>query len=254
VSRTILVFGLSMVLSFAFLAACNGDADDDVNGVDDDPIGAADDEDTGPVEDDAALADDDLVVDDDAAVTDDDDSVVDDSIIDEDEAATEESDAVGEDDGEAMTQEEYEDVVDDADAADEEVVIVDDEDDAATTNDEEDDAVTDDDEMANGETVEITLSDHEIEMDSTIEGGQIVLEVTNEGESMHGIAIQQAGTNGNDDEEVEGAGGAFVASMTVAAGETETREIELAEGEYIVFCPVGEHREDHDMETELTVE
>jgi hypothetical protein len=229
VTRKIFVLVASMVLSFAFLAACEtDDTTDDVNGADDDPIGAASADDDGPIEDDSAL---DEEVEDDVA-TEDEDAVVEE--LDDDDATTD--DAVTEDDDAEMNG------ADDATGDD---AVTEDDEDVGTTDHP---ASTDDDDGAdNGETIQVTLTDYEIEIDSNIEAGTYTFEVTNEGDSLHGIAIQQAPTDGDE-------AGIFIASTTVAPGETETREFELAEGEYIVFCPVGEHREEHDMETEITVE
>jgi uncharacterized cupredoxin-like copper-binding protein len=240
VTRKIFVLVASMVLSFAFLAACEtDDTTDDVNGADDDPIGAASADDDGPIEDDSAL---DEEVEDDVA-TEDDDAVVEE--LDDDDATTD--DAVTEDDDEEMNGADDGAVVeelDDDDATGDDAVTEDDEDVGTTDHP----ASTDDDDGAdNGETIQVTLTDYEIEIDSNIEAGTYTFEVTNEGDSLHGIAIQQAPTDGDE-------AGIFIASTTVAPGETETREFELAEGEYIIFCPVGEHREEHDMETEITVE
>jgi hypothetical protein len=241
VSRKIFVLVASMALSLAFLAACEtDDAADDTNGVADDPIGAADEEDTGPIEDDASL--DEEIEDDQAANGEDDDAVVEE--LDDDDATT---DGTVTDDDDA-----------DMNGTDDGAVVEDLDDDDATTDDDEGTATTEhpadmDDQEAsgNGEVIEVTLSDHEIEMESSIQAGELTLEVTNEGDSMHGIAIQEAEFG---DENGDGAAGAFVASTTVRPGETSTINVELEEGEYIVFCPVGEHREEHDMETELTVE
>jgi hypothetical protein len=241
VSRKIFVLVASMALSLAFLAACEtDDAADDTNGVTDDPIGAADDEDTGPIEDDAAL--DDEIEDDQVANGEDDDAVVeelDDDDATTDDAATQDDDADmnGTDDG-AVVEE-----LDDDDAATE------DDEDTVTTEHPAD--MDDEDTPVDGDVIAVTLSDHEIEMDSSIESGAVTLEVTNEGDSMHGIAIQEAQFADEDD---NGDAGAFIASTTVRPGDTSTISVELESGEYIVFCPVGEHREEHDMEMELTVE
>jgi uncharacterized cupredoxin-like copper-binding protein len=239
VSRKIFVLVASMALSLAFLAACGtDDSADDTNGVADDPIGAADEEDTGPIEDDAPLDDE---VDDDRVANDDEDDAVVDELDDDaatDDAATEDDDADmnGADDG-AVVEE-----LDDEDAAT-------DDDDAATTEHPAD--MDDQDAPADGEVVEVTLSDYEIEMDSSVEAGEVTFEITNEGDSMHGIAIQESEFS---DEDGDGAAGAFLASTTVRPGESSTITVELSEGEYIVSCPVGEHREEHDMEITLTVE
>jgi hypothetical protein len=94
--------------------------------------------------------------------------------------------------------------------------------------------------------VEVTLIDHEIELDIDSVGSGIVgFIISNEGDEEHGIAVVAA--NGNGDEEILG-------EMYVDPGEEEQLELELDAGEYIVYCPVGDHREEHGMETTLTVE
>jgi hypothetical protein len=92
--------------------------------------------------------------------------------------------------------------------------------------------------------LEVTLIDHEIDMPSTADEGMVAFIISNEGDEEHGISIAPA--NG-DEEDVLG-------TMYVAPGAEEQLEIELEAGEYIVFCPVNDHREEHGMETTLTVE
>jgi uncharacterized cupredoxin-like copper-binding protein len=230
-SRKIFIFAASMVLSLAFLAACaTDDSADDVDVIDDDPIGAADDTDTGPVEDDTAIEEDDAVVDE----------------LDDEEANGEDDEAAISDDDAAVNGESDDAVVDELD--DDEAT----EDDGVSTEHPADADADDSDETSAGETYQVTLRDNEIEMDEQIEAGEVTLEVTNEGESMHGLAIQQAELD--DEEDASGAAGAFIASTTVRPGDSKTITIDIAEGDYIVFCPVGEHREEHDMEFELSVQ
>lgn len=94
-------------------------------------------------------------------------------------------------------------------------------------------------------TLEVTLVDYEIQMTDTAEAGVVVLSASNESESEHGVAVVPA--NGGDDVESLG-------EQTAEPGESVQLEVELEPGEYIVYCPVGDHREEHGMETELTVE
>ena len=105
----------------------------------------------------------------------------------------------------------------------------------------DEDAVTDDeDDAVTGDTFEVALSDHEIDMPEEVPAGDITFEVSNEGDGPHGIAIE--------DED-----GEMLGATTVHGGESSTLDVTLEAGTYTVFCPIGEHREDHDMEVELTV-
>jgi uncharacterized cupredoxin-like copper-binding protein/predicted small secreted protein len=94
------------------------------------------------------------------------------------------------------------------------------------------------------ERLDVMLVDHEIEMDSTADEGIVAFFVSNEGDEEHGLEVVQA--NG-DNEDILG-------TVNVAPGEEGQLELELEAGEYIVYCPVGDHREEHGMETTLTVE
>jgi uncharacterized cupredoxin-like copper-binding protein len=92
--------------------------------------------------------------------------------------------------------------------------------------------------------LDVVLTDHEIDMPSTADEGIVAFFMVNEGDEDHGIAVARA--NG-DDEEILG--------MMEAAPDNEVQlELELEAGEYVIFCPVGDHREEHGMETTLTVE
>lgn len=93
-------------------------------------------------------------------------------------------------------------------------------------------------------TIDVTLVDYEIDMPETAPSGIVAFALDNEGDLPHGIAI----------EEVSGDNGELLGAMTAEPGDTEQVELELQPGDYVVFCPVGNHREDHGMETELTVE
>lgn len=98
------------------------------------------------------------------------------------------------------------------------------------------------------EHVEVTLVDHEIQMPDTAPNGIVAFIISNDAEQEHGISITPADSgNGNDEDSVIG-------TMYVEPGEDQQLELELEEGEYTVFCPVGDHREEHGMETTFTVE
>jgi hypothetical protein len=105
----------------------------------------------------------------------------------------------------------------------------------------------DDEAVLLSDYIDVTLIDHEIEMEIDSVGSGIVgFIISNEGEEGHGIAVLPADANGNDDD--------VLGMMLVDPGEEEQLELELDAGEYIVFCPVGDHREEHGMETTITVE
>jgi hypothetical protein len=95
------------------------------------------------------------------------------------------------------------------------------------------------------ENVDVTLVDHEIEIQDSSDPGIVVFVITNDGEEEHGLSVEPA--NGNEEEEIIG-------TMLVEPGETEQLELELEEGEYMLFCPVGDHRDEHGMETEFSIE
>lgn len=224
VLRSIIAIGAALVLSLAFLSACEDMAEDDTNGTDDDTETA---EETATPEDD------------------------------EEETATPEDDAEtetpeGDESDETATPEEGE--------ADETATPEDDEaEETATPGDgeseetatpEDDDAGEDDAESGAGDAIEVTLVDYEIEADSTIEGGNVVFDISNEGESMHGLAVERTVEDGGEDDgEVE-----ILNATTLESGESSEMEVELEPGDYTLFCPVGEHRDEEGMEMELTVE
>jgi hypothetical protein len=147
------------------------------------------------------------------------------------------------------------------DPAADDAVVEEEEDDAVV--EEDDEAVEEDDDEVLGhtaeeaddeeglevveDTVDVVLTDYEIDMPETVTSGIVVFAITNEGDAPHGIAFELAGSG---DESGEG----IIGAMFVDPGETEQVELELEPGDYVVFCPVGDHREEHDMETELTVE
>jgi uncharacterized cupredoxin-like copper-binding protein len=92
-------------------------------------------------------------------------------------------------------------------------------------------------------TLEVTLTQYEIEIDGEVQAGIVVFELTNEGDEAHGISIQPADAEG-----------VILGTTSVEPGETEQMEIELEAGDYIVFCPIDDHQTEHDMVTELTVQ
>lgn len=91
-----------------------------------------------------------------------------------------------------------------------------------------------------GDTVQVSLVDFEIDMPMTLPAGSTVFEVTNDGTSEHNF-------------EVEGQGMEEVFPQNVTAGETRTMQVDLQPGTYTVYCPVDDHRS-QGMEVTLTVE
>lgn len=90
-----------------------------------------------------------------------------------------------------------------------------------------------------GDTVEVSLVDHDINMPSTLPPGFTVFRVTNQGDEEHNF-------------EVEGQGDEHVFPQDLQPGETQTMEVDLQEGSYVVYCPVSNHRS-LGMELNLTV-
>ncbi|MFW6061209.1 MAG: plastocyanin/azurin family copper-binding protein [Planctomycetota bacterium] len=96
-----------------------------------------------------------------------------------------------------------------------------------------------------GETnqVDVGLTEWEIDTAQTLPPGRTVLQVTNNGNMPHDLAIQGQGLN----KQLE-PGDAYL-----EAGQSGTMEIDLQPGEYRVWCPVGNHA-GMGMEMTLTVE
>ncbi|MFP4249778.1 MAG: cupredoxin domain-containing protein [Armatimonadota bacterium] len=105
-----------------------------------------------------------------------------------------------------------------------------------TTDDETEEEATD---MAEMETVEITLVDGEIQMPDTLSAGMYMFDVTNEGELVHNVEIEGQDIEAMLDEDLQ-------------PGESGMLSVELEPGEYEVYCPVGDHAE-QGMQMSLTV-
>jgi len=88
--------------------------------------------------------------------------------------------------------------------------------------------------------VEVSLVDGSIEMSEQIAAGSVTFNVTNNGTEEHGFEIEGEGV----EEEIEG---------NLQPGESGSLTVDLAAGEYHVYCPVGDHAE-MGMELTLTVE
>ena len=94
--------------------------------------------------------------------------------------------------------------------------------------------------MTGSDTVEVALVEYDINMPSTLPAGTTIFRVTNEGTMAHNF-------------EVEGQGSEEVFPQDLQPGESRTMEVDLQEGSYVVYCPLGDHRS-RGMEVDLTVE
>jgi plastocyanin len=89
------------------------------------------------------------------------------------------------------------------------------------------------------ETVEVGLTEFEINMPSSLPAGPTTFNVTNNGTVEHNF-------------EVEGQGIEKVFDQNLQSGETKTMQVDLQPGTYQVYCPVANH-EELGMTMELTV-
>ena len=98
----------------------------------------------------------------------------------------------------------------------------------------------DGDEAAAGETVAMTARDFAFEPENvTLDAaGTYTFRVTNDGDAPHALEIE------SEDIEEE--------TDTIDPGGSAELTVELAEGEYVLYCPVGDHR-DRGMEGRLVV-
>jgi plastocyanin len=107
---------------------------------------------------------------------------------------------------------------------------------AACGGDDGDNGATGD---AAAQTIQISATDFQFEpADITADAGEISFELTNDGQSPHALEIEG---NGVEEE-----------SDTIDAGDSTTLTVELDEGTYEIYCPVGDHR-DRGMVGTLTV-
>lgn len=90
------------------------------------------------------------------------------------------------------------------------------------------------------DTVEVGLVEYRIDMPRTLPAGRTIFKVTNNGTEEHNF-------------EIEGQGMEEVFPQNLRPAESNTMEVDLEEGTYTVYCPVGNHR-DEGMETTLTVQ
>lgn len=87
--------------------------------------------------------------------------------------------------------------------------------------------------------VAVTLTEHEIEISGDALAGEVIFELSNEGDQAHGFVI--AG-NGIDQ----------TLTTDVRPGAVERVSIDLEPGTYTVWCPIGDHRE-RGMEAQVEV-
>lgn len=92
---------------------------------------------------------------------------------------------------------------------------------------------------AGGGAVEIVLDDFGLEPATlSLAAGTVTLHVVNEGSSPHALEVEGGSLEEGTDE--------------LAPGESAELVVELEEGEYELYCPVGDHR-GRGMEGTLTV-
>lgn len=89
-----------------------------------------------------------------------------------------------------------------------------------------------------GQTVDVSLTEFEIDMPTSISAGEVTFNVTNDGTMEHAFEVEG---NGIEDE-----------TDVLAAGDSATLTVNLEPGTYEVYCPVGNHR-DMGMLLELEV-
>jgi uncharacterized cupredoxin-like copper-binding protein len=89
------------------------------------------------------------------------------------------------------------------------------------------------------QTVQVGLTEYQINMPNEVSAGMITFEVTNNGTVEHNF-------------EIEGQGIEQVFDQNLQPGETRSMTVELQPGTYEVYCPVGDHAE-QGMRLELTV-
>jgi uncharacterized cupredoxin-like copper-binding protein len=92
---------------------------------------------------------------------------------------------------------------------------------------------------AQATTTEVSLTEYQIQMPTSLSAGSQTFSVTNNGTVGHNF-------------EVEGQGIEERFETDLSAGESQTMQLDLEPGTYEVYCPVGNHRE-QGMEIQLTV-
>jgi uncharacterized cupredoxin-like copper-binding protein len=92
---------------------------------------------------------------------------------------------------------------------------------------------------ADARKVEVTLTEHKINMPKSLEAGKTAFVVTNNGKGKHNF-------------EIEGQGIEKKFMMSLGPNDTKTLHVDLKPGTYKVYCPVGEHAAEG-MKLDLTV-
>jgi plastocyanin len=91
-----------------------------------------------------------------------------------------------------------------------------------------------------GETVDISETDFALDPDDvTAKAGTVVFKATNDGDTIHNL-------------EVEGNGVEEELPQDLSPGDSGALTVDLEPGDYTMYCPVGDHRE-QGMEGTVTV-
>ena len=92
-----------------------------------------------------------------------------------------------------------------------------------------------------GESVDISETDFALDPDEvTAKAGTVTFKVTNDGDTVHNL-------------EVEGNGVEEELPQDLSPGDSGALTVDLEPGDYTMYCPVGDHRE-QGMEGTVTVE
>jgi uncharacterized cupredoxin-like copper-binding protein len=101
-------------------------------------------------------------------------------------------------------------------------------------------AITDTSTAPAPSTVQVSLVDYRIEMPASLPAGMTTFEIRNNGQRDHNF-------------EIEGQGVEQKLPANLKRGQSGTLEVDLRPGTYTVYCPVGNHAEEHGMTMQLTV-
>ena len=92
-----------------------------------------------------------------------------------------------------------------------------------------------------GNTVDISETDFALDpSEVTVKEGEATFNVTNDGQTLHNL-------------EIEGNGVEETLPQDLGPGDSGSLKLDLAAGDYEMYCPVGDHRE-QGMEGTVTVE
>jgi uncharacterized cupredoxin-like copper-binding protein len=92
---------------------------------------------------------------------------------------------------------------------------------------------------ADARKVEVTLTEHKINMPNSLSAGKTAFVVTNNGKDKHNF-------------EIEGQGIDKKFMMSLGPNDTKTLHVDLKPGSYKILCPVGDHA-DEGMKVNLQV-